>query len=220
MESILPIFNDSEIPFSDEEFLGIISRSSESNPLTKDDSAFYTTARRTFWKEHLARVLARFCGCIILIMPTNPPSGLFQTGRYSRVPNHVLNFFFVGRKHDITLCRFLWDRLSIFVHAQSKTKVRSGRVEISSYCTGFIEGMLESIAKTMESMPERANDLLYSLEIKEQEATHYTRLSSYDIPDVSPCELSNIEIGPYKLGKFDGNSFNLAPYLFQVELDS
>lgn len=115
------------------------------DPLEEDSEYIYTSGKVTPWKIILLNNLAHHYGLY------HYNSGTWETGR------KISRFKLIGRRSDIAVARYMFAWLVATCQRLANLEAKGkGRVFVSSYCEGFVQGVNVQMAASREELKKQA----------------------------------------------------------------
>jgi hypothetical protein len=134
-----------------------------SDPMVEDDGYIYETGKVTQWKASLVRSLAAHYGV------AHYNDNHFPEGR------KVSRFKLIGRTNDIQIVRYMFTWLSLECQRLADSQAKGlGRVFVSSYCEGFVQGVAIQLRASRQEVKQTATtSAIIKLDARLQESQDF-----------------------------------------------
>jgi len=171
-------------------------------PIEEDGGYIYESGRITPWKSSLAINLAKHYG-VYLWNDCHWPSGRMVT-RYR----------LVGRKSDITVCKYMYNWLSLECQRLSDLHTKGrGKVAANSFCLGFVKGVMIQLDASRKDLEQAASSgAMIKINAREDAAKAFAH-SLRKLVSRAKSSHSQIDPGAFAAGKSRGENIHLGSSL-------
>lgn len=168
------------------------------DPLIEDSNTIYETGRIVPWKNNLVVALAKHYGCAIYNSLT------FPNGR------KVSHYKLIGRQSDIQITNYMFSWLTMECQRLSEQEAHGkGRVFVSSYCQGFVRGVIEQLNQSRkEAQSTATSSAIIKIDAREQDAKDFMN-SKYNLKNYKTHSAARIDPSAFNAGMNRGKSIHL-----------
>lgn len=172
-------------------------------PIEEDDGYVYESGKITRWKSNLAMNLASHYG-LYLWNDNYWPQGR-QVSRYR----------LVGRKSDITICKYMFTWLTMECQRLADLYAKGqGRIYVASYCAGFVSGVSEQLAVSRKEVQGDASSAaLVKINERSQLAKVFANQLHTNLKAKKSYSHSRIDGEAYASGQVSGRNVHLGQHL-------
>lgn len=173
------------------------------DPLEQDEGYVYTSGKVTPWKVNLLGYLVQHYG----LYHYNDTD--YSGGR------KVSRFRLVGRKSDITVARYMFAWLTVECQRLADLEAKgSGRVYVSSYCEGFVNGVNSQLRLSREEVKKEATSTaIVKIDSRGVEARDFTFKMVKGLRNVKATSHRRTDFSAYQAGKARGEKVHLGASL-------
>jgi hypothetical protein len=168
-------------------------------PIEEDGGYVYESGKVTHWKKILMSVLIKHYG----LAHWNDTT--YTSGR------KVSRYKLVGRKNDITVMKYMFAWLTAECQRLSALEAKGqGRVFVSSYCEGFVNGVATQLALSRADVEKTAsNAAIVKIDARAQEASNFLSRLHTNLVFKKTTSYRQTDYAAFSQGKVRGSSLHL-----------
>lgn len=174
----------------------------EVDPMVEDDGYIYESGKITQWKAMLVRILARHYGV------AHYNDNYYPEGR------KVSRFRLLGRTSDIQITRYMFTWLMNECQRLADAQAKGlGRVFVSSYCEGFVNGVaIQLNASRKEAQKDATTTAIIKLDARLKESEDFM-YATHNLKKTKSVSYGQRNMMAFAAGEQQGKSIHLGQSL-------